>query len=130
MEKSELTISIADEEQRKRAHKAVDRAPIGMRIMFFKQKRSIPQNARMWAILKDVSQQVEYYGKYRSPEDWKDIFTAALRVETEIVPTLDGAGFIQLGQRTSKMSKDQMANLIELMQAYCAEHGVELREAA
>ena len=43
------------------------------------QKRSNEQNRRLWAMLTDVSRQVEWYGKTLSPEDWKHLFTASLQ---------------------------------------------------
>lgn len=123
------TITIKDEDERRKAAEAVRRAPLSYRITFEEPKRSNDQNSRMWAMLGDVSKQYEYYGSLRSPEAWKDIFTAALR-EVQTVPSLDGKGIVQIGLRTSKMSKDEMSDLFALMEAFCAEHGITLNEKA
>jgi len=61
------------------------------------------------------------------PEDWKDVFTAALRKHHRIAEGIDG-GFVFLGMRTSKMTKEQMIELIELMYAWGTERGVEWSE--
>lgn len=84
--------------------------------------RSLDQNAKLWATLTDISEQIEWYGKKLSPEDWKHIFSASLSKQ-EVVPGLDG-DFIVLGKSTSKMTITQMRDLIELAQAFGAERGV------
>lgn len=84
--------------------------------------RSTEQNARMWALLTDVSRQVDWYGQKLTPEEWKDVFSASLKKQ-KAVPGLDG-GFVILGQRTSKMSIREMADLMTLIEAFGAEQGV------
>lgn len=84
--------------------------------------RSLDQNAKLWATLTDISEQIEWYGKKFNPEDWKHIFSASLSKQ-EVVPGLDG-DFIVLGKSTSKMTITQMRDLIELAQAFGAERGV------
>lgn len=85
--------------------------------------RSIDQNSKLWAILGDISNQVEWHGRKLSSESWKHIFTAAL-IKQEVVPNLAGDGFVVLGQSTSKMTVAQMRDLIELIQAFGAERNV------
>jgi len=92
------------------------------------EKRSDAQNRRMWAMLADVSTQVEWYGKRLTPEDWKHVFTASLR-KLEVVPNLEGTGFVALGLSTSKMTVREMGDLMELMGAFGAERGVEWSDA-
>ena len=86
-------------------------------------KRSLEQNARMWAMLSDIACQVDWYGKRRSAEDWKHMFTAAL-YKHEAVPGIDG-GFVVLGLSTSRMSTKQMSDLMEFMSAFGIERGVK-----
>lgn len=76
----------------------------------------------MWAMLHDVSEQVVWHGQKLAPEDWKDMATAALKRQ-RVVPGLDG-GFVVLGQRTSKMSKADMSELIDFLEAFGAQQGV------
>ena len=86
------------------------------------EKRSDAQNRRLWAMLADISAQVDWYGNKLSDEEWKDVFTAALKRQ-KVVPGLDG-GFVVCGQRTSRMTKAEMAELHELMEAFGAQQGV------
>lgn len=96
-----------------------------------KSKRSLEQNAMMWAVLSDISKQVPWVvdgvQTYLSPEDWKDLFTASLRKEMRVAQGIDG-GVVLLGRRTSRMTIAEMSDLIELMNAFCAERGVRLPE--
>ena len=85
--------------------------------------RSDLQNRRMWAMLADVSRQVVWYGVKLTAEEWKDVFTAALKRQ-RVVPGIDG-GFVVIGARTSKMKISEMVELQELMAAFGAKHEVQ-----
>lgn len=91
------------------------------------ETRSLQQNARLWAMLNDISQQVDWYGRKLSPENWKHVFSAALKKQ-DVVPGLDG-GFVVLGLSTSKMTVGEMADLQTLMEAFGAENGVRFSAA-
>lgn len=89
--------------------------------------RSVEQNAKLWATLADVADQVEWYGRRLDAESWKHIFSAALKKQ-DVVPNLDGTGFVVLGLSTSKMSVAEMRDMLELINAFCAERGVKLND--
>jgi hypothetical protein len=91
-------------------------------------RRSLDQNAHLWAVLTDVARQVEWHGQRLTKENWKDIFTAALKRQ-QVVPGLDG-GFVVLGTSTSRMSKREFSDLLELVFAFGAERGVEWSKQA
>ena len=86
------------------------------------EPRSLAQNSRLWPMLTDVSRQVDWYGRKLNPWAWKDIFTAALKRQ-DVVPGIDG-GFVVLGEHTSRMSKKELSELLELMFAFGANHGI------
>jgi hypothetical protein len=108
---------------RQNAVRFVQEAPEGFTVTVAEPRRNLDQNARMWAMLADVSEQVDWYGSKLAPEDWKHIFSSSLR-KLEVVPNLDGTGFVALGLSTSSMSKREMADLITLMAAFGDERGV------
>lgn len=87
------------------------------------EKRSDPQNRRMWAMLGDISKQVDWYGQRLSAEDWKHVLSASL-TKQRVAPGIDG-GFVVLGLSTSKMTKAEMSELQELMEAFGADKGVK-----
>lgn len=105
----------------------LDAAPEGCVVTFKEATRSLEQNARMWAMLSDVSEQVEWYGKKLTAEDWKTVFTASLR-NTRVVPTIDGDGFVPLGMSTSKMSVKEMTALIDLIDAFGSQREIRWSE--
>jgi hypothetical protein len=93
------------------------------------ETRSSEQNARMWAMLTDVSRQVEWYGKRLTPEDWKHVFSSSLR-KLDVVPNIEGTGFVALGLSTSRMTKGEMSDLMELISAFGAERGIAWSDPA
>lgn len=88
------------------------------------ETRSTEQNRMLWSILSDLAGQVDWYGNKLTAEEWKDVLTASLKRE-RVVPGLNG-GFVVLGQRTSKMTKAELSELIELAYAFGAGKGVRL----
>jgi hypothetical protein len=111
---------------RRNALEAVRTAPEGYCVEIKPKTRTIEQNSRLWAMLADVSRQVDWYGQKLSPEDWKHMFSAALKKQ-RAVPGIDG-GFVILGQHTSKMTVREMRDLQELISAFGAERGVKFTE--
>jgi hypothetical protein len=87
--------------------------------------RTDKQNRKLWPMLADVAKQVEWFGQKLPKEDWKLIFLAALNREVRIVPNLENNGFVNLGASSSKLSKGQFADLIELIYKFGAERKVE-----
>lgn len=113
-----------DEARRRAAHDCLS-ADEGWVVTIAEPTRTLEQNALLWPLLEDVAKQVEWYGSWLTTEEWKDVFTAALRKE-KVVPGISG-GFVVVGQRTSKMGKREFSNLVELIYAFGAERGVRFR---
>lgn len=112
---------------RKRAVQAVLDAPVGFVVRISEPTRSLEQSAKMWATLGDIAKQVVWHGRKLDAESWKHLFTSSLQ-KMDVVPNLEGTGFVALGLSTSKMSKRQMSDLIELAQAFGAQNGVKWGE--
>jgi hypothetical protein len=92
--------------------------------MFKESKRSTDQNSKLWASLTDVATQVLWHGVRLTPDDWKLLFMSALSKEIRAVPSLDGKSFVNLGRSSSNLTKAEFSNLLELIMAFGAEHGV------
>lgn len=90
------------------------------------EKRPDVCNRKMWAMLKDVSSQVEWYGKKLTSEDWKCLFSASLE-QQRAEPGLNG-GFVVMAVSTRKQSLKWFSDLFEVMHAFGAEHGVKWTE--
>jgi hypothetical protein len=124
------TIIVNRPSDRALAARWVATAAYGTTISFAAAGRSLPQNARLHAMCTDVANQIPWAGKKRSVEAWKDIFTAALLSadhELDVVPGING-GFVLLGLHTSSLKKAQMGELMDLIEAWGAQNGVEFSE--
>lgn len=114
------TFILAHSTARQRAVDAVRNAPDGFCVTVAEPSRNLEQNAALWAVLSEVSEHVVWHGRKLSAEDWKHIFTASLK-RMDVVPNLEGTGFVALGLSTSKMSKREFSDLLELVNAFAAE---------
>lgn len=123
---SRAIIILASNAEREKAASWCHKLPLNTRVEFKESKRTVPQNARLWAILSDIATQATHCGVKLSPDDWKLIFMDALGQEVRAVPNLDGTGFVNLGRSSSALSKQEMTDLIDLMQAYAAQHDITL----
>jgi len=123
------TFQLVHDQARINAWKAIGKAPQGYVVTVSEPTRNLEQNALLWAMLHEISEQVVWHGRKLDPEDWKHIFTASLK-RMDVVPNLEGTGFVALGLSTSKMTKREFSDLIELINAFAAERGIELGEVA
>lgn len=101
--------------------------PKGSRVEIKPPTRTLGQNDLLHKLCTTVSEQIEWNGKKRDVEAWKDIFTAALLSAThelDVVPGING-GFVLLGLHTSSLGKERCSDLIELIYAFGAERGVD-----
>lgn len=121
-------ITLRSSALREQASHWIAKAPEGTRVEFRAPQRSPQQNDLMWARLTDVARQTDWHGEKLTASDWKDMFTASLR-RARIVPNIDGDGFVQLGLHTSEMSKDEMGNLLDLIDAFAAERGITFHDS-
>lgn len=88
--------------------------------------RSLAQNRIMWSVLRDLSAQVKWFGKHLTDQGWKDFITAHLSGQ-ELVPNMDGTGFVALGKgtSTSDMTIAEMTAVIDLGHAFGDDKGVQ-----
>lgn len=125
---SRATVVLTGRAARERVCRWAQTAPSGTRVEFKEVKRSLEQNARMWAMLTDVATQATHVGKRYTPDQWKVLFMHALGQEMTFLPALDGSTFVPYGHRSSDLGKSEMTALIELIFAWGAEHGVTFHD--
>ncbi len=111
---------------RKLAAAACMTMPDGWHCRITPPTRTLDQNARLWAMLNDVSAQVVWHGRKLSSDEWKIVFSAAL-TKQDVIPGIDG-GFVAMGQSTSKMTKRELSDLMELIAAFGANNGVQFQD--
>ncbi len=121
-------VVLGNEFSRKRAVNLAWQAPDGYVLTVAEPKRTVAQSDKMWAMLTDVSVAMPL-GRRHTPDDWKAIFMNACGWECQFVEGLDGRPFPK-GFRSSHLTKSQMGDLINFIQAFGDENGVRWSEEA
>lgn len=96
-----------------------------------KSRRTLEQNAKLWAMLGDISRQVQWpvngVMQKLDSEDWKALMTAAARQEIRMAQGING-GVVMLGVSTKRMTVAELGDVIECMYAFGADKGVTWSE--
>lgn len=92
-----------------------------------KETRSEEQNRKMWPMLADLRNQVEWLNGFTT-DDIKLMFLNKLGVELRFLPTLERQGMFPVGLKSSTLTKEQFTGLIELIYQLGAEEGVTWSE--
>lgn len=121
------TVRLTSQARREQAQRLVWQAPDGAEVKITPAKRTTEQNARLWAMLSDISR-AKPDGRNMPPEHWKCLFMAALGKQATWEPALDGNGVVCTGYRSSRLTVSDMSDMIELIYAYAAEKGVPLQD--
>ena len=120
---------LAHKAARNNAKIAIDEAPEGHQVKIEPITRSLAQNAKLHALLSDIANILEWAGSKRDVETWKRLLTAAwLRARgepIEMLPSLDGHGVDIVFRRTSELTVPEMIELIEYIQAWAADKGID-----
>lgn len=119
-----------DEAIRQRALDCIKDAPLGYVVKVHKPNRSLEQNSAQWPILEAFSSQLLWpiNGQMSklSPEEWKDVLTAAFNNETARIAMGLNGGVVMLGLRTSTMNKERFSEWLEFLHAIAADRGVNV----
>ena len=115
------TIILVGAAQRNLAKSLIDQAPRGAVVNVREATRNRDQNAKMWAMLSDVSR-AKPEGRMWPPETWKSAFMHSLGHQCRFADGLDGSGPFPLGFRSSRLSVGQMADLITVIAEYGDRH--------
>lgn len=117
------TVILSGPSQRALAKQLIDRAPQDAVLTIKPATRSIDQNAKFWAMLSDLSR-AKPEGRTHTPEVWKQLVMHACGHAVQFEIGLNGQPF-PTGFRSSRLTKAQMGDLIDWIQAYGSEHGVQ-----
>lgn len=117
------TVILRGDTQRALARKLIDAAPVDAVVTIREATRNLDQNARLWAMLSDVSR-AKPEGRRWTPETWKAAFMHSLGHQVQFCEGLDGSGPFPLGFRSSRLTVRQMADLITCVDEYGSRHGV------
>lgn len=117
------TVILRGDVQRAFARNLIDRAPTDAVVNIHGAARSQDQNAKLWAMLSDVSR-AKPEGRTHTPEVWKCLFMHACGHAVRFEVGLDGEPF-PVGFRSSHLTKAQMCALIEFVAAWGTQRGVQ-----
>ena len=117
------TIILASQAHRERAHRLIELAPEGAVVNVAEAKRTLDQNALMWALLSELSR-AKPQGRLMTPERWKSAFMQSFGHAVQFENDLEGRPF-PIGHSSSRLSKAEMADLIEFILSWGAQNGVK-----
>ena len=118
------TVILIDAARRALAKSLIDRAPDRSEVVIGPPLRTNDQNAKMRAMISDISR-AKCEGRMWIPETWKCGLMALAGHQSRFENGLDGTGPFPSGFHSSRLTKEQMSDLIEVMYDYGARHGVE-----
>lgn len=118
------TIILTGLSSRQKAENIVNAAPSGYVLIIKPPTRSNAQNDKMHAMLSDIAR-AKPGGRVMDKDKWKSVFLDALGKKSDWVPSLDGESVVCTGYRSSRLTKSEMSEMIELMYSFGAEQGVE-----
>lgn len=110
------TVILIGPNQRDFAHNLINKAPHGAILNIREANRTPDQNAKMWAMLSDISRAMPD-GRRHTSDMWKALMMKACGHEVQFLNGIDGEPF-PVGFRSSNLSKPQMAELITFIQMY------------
>lgn len=117
---------LTDDNVRARAVRLIKALKVGWVVRITERNRTREQNAKMWAMLTDLSL-AKPEGRKCTPDDWKCLVMHACGHDVQFMIGLDEKPF-PVGFKSSALTIPQMGQLIEWMYAYGAEHGVQWSE--
>ena len=91
----------------------------------WKSTRSLEANARYWAILTEISEQLRPEGKQYSPETWHEYMKA--RFIGKDVVIVDGEPFL-VAKTSTKLKTAEFGDYMTQVEAWGVEHGVKFTE--
>lgn len=121
-------IILIGDTQRQYAKQCIDEAKPMSVVTIKDPTRTNLQNARLHALVAEVSKQLKWHGMTLDVEDWKKFFMASLNSEMRLVPNEAGTGFVDLGRRTRNLTIGEMTDLMTVVEAFGARHGVTFND--
>lgn len=122
------SLPITTEAMRATAHAWVERVPLGWVVEFREDTRTTAQNRHLWAAIADVRKHMPDKGW--TDDDWKDVFLSALAhnygTQGRWGEGLNGE-VVHFSRSSSKLTKEEFADLIEIIYEYGARNGVQFR---
>lgn len=128
MSKPPYTIVLRDEGLRAQAAQLIYKAPDGTHVTFQREEqRSRDQNDMLHPLLRIIAKQGKWYGATLSEDEWKCVFLSGIR-EVKAIPGYEPGTVIMTGLSSSKLTKEEFSNLLDLVLHYGATNGIDLTD--
>lgn len=121
------TVILRSDYHRMQAHRLIEKAPHAAVLNIQEAKRTTDQNSLMWALLSEISR-AKPEGRMLTPDVWKSLFLHSLDHAQRFEMALDGKGMVPVGFRSSRLTKAQFSDLIEIIHEYAARHNIPLSD--
>lgn len=96
------------------------------------RERTTEKNARLHALIGEISAQKQWAGQWLGIEQWKRLLIASYERAhgrpAEVYPALDGQGLDVVYRRSSRMSQEEIRELIYFVESWAIDQGVVLKE--
>jgi hypothetical protein len=96
------------------------------------RQRTTEKNARLHATLTEIAAQKQWAGQWLDVETWKRLLTAAWTRahggHATVLPAIDGQGVDVLYRRTSRLTQEEIRDLIDYVEAWAIDQGVVLKD--
>jgi hypothetical protein len=90
-------------------------------------KRTLEQNAMMWACLTEIAEAMPWDDQWLPPDDWKQLFLADMAKGARMVKALDGRGYVNLNTSSSNLRVREFGELLDAIHKFAAAHGIALQ---
>lgn len=117
-------ITLRSQADRDKASKWAQGVATGSKVVFHGPGRSIPQNDALHAAIGDIARQRDYHGVKRPVSSWKLLFLDALDRDVQMLPNLDGTGFVSVGKSTAALSKEEFTGLLSIVYEWGNRQGI------
>lgn len=117
---------------RQRAIDWIKQAPDGYLLVVQEPTRSLEQNAAQWPLLEEISKLKQWpvngANVWLTPEEWKDILTAAFEQDTGRMALGLNGGIVLLGRRTREYGKKKFSEWLDFLNSVLAKFQAEVSE--
>ena len=126
---SAIRITLYGQRERERVRAWLSEAPDLSRVTLEAPKRSDIQSDKMWAMIGDImKQKPDWFGPGLDKDDIKQVFMSALFKDLRMARNADGDGYVPVAHRSSRLGRQDMSNLLDLIAAWGAREGVTFKD--
>jgi hypothetical protein len=102
-------------------YRAIDCAPLGYLVKISPATRSLIQNSRLHALIRDIARSQTYLGRKMTTQQWKTLFISGHGIATglgaDMIPGLENE-YVNVRESSAQMSVPRMSSLIDYIMCW------------